>query len=197
MLSLTLDLEPQAIAFSFKEDGVIKYLTLLPQRNRVGDVTDREGGPTEIDAVQKFSELDPQNIDGNYIPRCWIHTHPCFKAFMSSTDIYQLHGFACQYRHSFGIVISPRGEGLKALTVHLTEDGFEETGRYCNEAEVRGTNAKEYVTTRIHSSTKKFYCQIPFSTSSETCQVVDLRGKDDVISQLTESLASGDSEHYW
>ena len=137
-LFTTLGLEAQAIAFSLTEHGVIKYLALLPQTNQYGDVSSREDGPTEIDAIHKFSELEPLNRDGHYIPRCWIHTHPCFKAFISATDMSQLYGGACQYRHSFGIVLSPRAEGVKTLCVHLTDDGFEEIGRFCNEATEKG-----------------------------------------------------------
>ncbi len=141
--------------------------------------------------------MGPLNKDEHYIPRCWIHTHPCFKAFMSSTDIYQFYAGECQYRHSFGIVLSPRAEGVKALCVHLTDDGFEEIGRYCNEAMVEGKDTKDHVSVRLQGSVRKYYCQIPFTTSSEPCTLLDLRSRDEVIGQLTESLEAGNTAKYW
>ena len=80
-------LEAQATAFSFGQNGTIRWLALLPQINEVHTVTSRDEGPTEFDAVNRFSELEPSSERGTHVLRCWIHTHPRFKAFMSSTDI--------------------------------------------------------------------------------------------------------------
>ena len=52
-----------------------------------------------------------------------------FKVFMYSLDIYQLFMNKKANPKSFGIVLSPRGHGLKALLVHLTKDGFDEVER--------------------------------------------------------------------
>ena len=101
--------------------------------------------------VAKFAQIEQRSEPGAYVPRCWIHTHPRFKAFRSSTDIIQLFGCACQNPHSFGIVIFPRGEGLKVLCVRLTSAGFEKIQGYYKEAELMGINATEateYVTLR-------------------------------------------------
>ncbi len=88
-------LEAQATAFSDGADGIINCLALLPQINRVGSVSSRDDGPTEFDAIQRFCEMDPHDGSRLFCARCWIHTHPRFKAFMSSTDICQLYGCAC------------------------------------------------------------------------------------------------------
>jgi hypothetical protein len=69
--------------------------------------------------------MNPHDGYGLYCTRCWIQTHPKFLAFVSSTNVCQLHGCACQNRHSFAVVISPRRDGLKMLCVHLTRAEFE------------------------------------------------------------------------
>ena len=99
-----MSLEAQATAFSFDQNGVIKYLALLPQVNEVDTLT----------AIEKFCQKTRQPVDA-CIPRCWIHTHPMYKGFMSSTDLYQLCGNYCQNPESFGIALPPRKEGLKVL----------------------------------------------------------------------------------
>jgi len=105
----TVGLEAQATAFSFHADGVIRYLALLPQHNRVSSVEDWAGDITELNAVEAFAAGDHRPGDG-YIQRCWIHTHPRFKAFMSSIDIFQMFLNTKTNPSSFGIVISPRDQ---------------------------------------------------------------------------------------
>jgi len=116
-------LEPQATAFSHAETGVIKYLALLPQINRVTEVCSRESDLSEVNAVKNFHKMERRSPD-DYCSRCWIHTHPCFKAFMSAIDIIQLYYNACLNPHSFGIVLSPKKRGVKALCVALTDLGL-------------------------------------------------------------------------
>jgi len=105
----TVGLEAQATAFSFHADGVVSYLALLPQHNRVSSVEDRAGDITELNAVEAFAAGDHRPGDG-YIQRCWIHTHPRFKAFMSSIDIFQMFLNTKTNPSSFGVVISPRDQ---------------------------------------------------------------------------------------
>ena len=186
-------LEAQATAFSCEEDGVIKYLALLPQRNTVTSVSSRSTGPTELDALERLKSLDPK---GKYIPRCWIHTHPRWKAFMSPTDIYQLYICACENRQSFGIVLSPRGQGLKALCVHLTQSGFEEVAGFCQDATTLQKDVMQHVILRISQSPNKFYCQIPFDVSSELCHIIDLRGEE-VIRQLCDFIVNDEADKCW
>ena len=186
-------LEAQATAFSCEEDGVIQYLALLPQKNEVSNVTSRSTGPTELDAVERFRTLKPQ---GNFTPRCWIHTHPRWKAYMSSTDIFQLYACACEFRQAFGIVLSPRGEGLKALCVHLTQNGFRLVARFCQEATRMKVDVMQYALSQISASHEKLYCQVPFDISSEPCHVVYLRGKE-VVHQLRDFIISGKADECW
>ena len=114
----------QASAFSYGPDGIINCLALLPQVNQVSFVSSRDDGPTEFDAIQRFCGMDPHDGYGLYCTRCWIQTHPKFLAFVSSTNVCQLHGCACQGCHSFGVVISPR------RGAHLTRAEFEEIKRF-------------------------------------------------------------------
>ena len=120
-----------------KRNGVIKYLALLPQKNEVNSVTevnkDDDGHPLpgEAAAVDEFREIESSDLldedwrdeSGETIrgfaSRCWIHTHPRHKAFMSPTDIIQLYSLNQKYSNLFVIVISPRGEGLKLLCFRL------------------------------------------------------------------------------
>jgi len=89
--------------------------------------------------------------------------HPIFDAFMSLEDIFQLYWLRKQDYHSFGIVLSPRRNGVKALCVHLTDNGFEMMKNY--EACAK-EDFKEYAVSRIESSMQTFYCQIPFQMSN-------------------------------
>ena len=101
-----LGLEAQATAFSSGNDGVIKYLAILPQLNTPTNVTSRDSGTTEFDATEKLKGIEPDQPQ--FIKRCRIHTHPRWRAFMPATDIFQLYLCGCLFRQSFGIVISPR-----------------------------------------------------------------------------------------
>ena len=120
----TVGLEVQASGFSYGPDGVIKYLALLPQVNGVDYVDTREGEATEYDAMEQLKKLSTQRGDGEFHQRCWIHTHPRCEAFMSAKDLYQLYVLTQQDRLAFGIVVSPRMKGVKALCVRLTPEGF-------------------------------------------------------------------------
>ena len=106
-------LEAQATLFSHGEDGVIKHLALLPQVNTVSSVSSRETGITELNAVKNIHRGERRTPD-DYCMSCWIHTHPRFSAFMSTTDILQLYYNACLNRLSFGIVLRQGAKESKA-----------------------------------------------------------------------------------
>ena len=91
--------------------------------------------------------------------RCWIHTHPRFSAFMSTTDILQLHHNAC-----LGIVLSPRGKGVKALVVALTDFGFHIVEALIKRADM----LKEH----IYQYPGAIYYQIPFEVVADACTVL-------------------------
>ena len=195
----TLGLEVQASAYSSEDNGVVSYLAFLPQVNTVSEVYDKSSCPSEFHAVQHFAQVTGKPADG-FRFRCWIHTHPLFKAYMSSMDLCQMYFLRCENPDSFAIVLSPRKEGVKALCVHLTDDGFSRLDHYKQVAE---GDFVQYVKARIGGSTHTFYCQIPFSIST-VCNVMtaDLRDPDDVISQLSNSISSrrdaaGSTIHFW
>ena len=99
---LPLELEIQATGFSYGDDSVIKYLCLTPQVNTVGNVVSREDRPTELDAVKEFAAMDSgMIIECDFRSRCWIHTHPKFKAFMSAVDLCQLFMLRLNHSNSF------------------------------------------------------------------------------------------------
>lgn len=118
-----LGLEAMGTAFSYGDDGDLQYLVMPPQ---VGNAFNRENGTTEFVALQSFCSSDPGKNPDNFIMRCWIHTHPMLHAFMSSQDIVQLYYLRREDDNSFGIVLSPRREGVKALCVHLTDKSTKE-----------------------------------------------------------------------
>jgi len=120
-----------------------------------------------------------------FIPRCWIHMHPRWKAFMSSTDIYQLYNNALLE------------EGLKALSVHPTEAGFTEIKHFCENARALGVDMMEYALSCISTSDMKLYCQIPFDASSEPRVVIDQRSEREIIHQMRDFIVSGEADDSW
>ena len=116
---------------------------------------------------------------------------------MSSTDIYQLYILTLQNPLSFGIVISPRGKGLKALCVRLTRSGFNEIDHFHKEASTLGVDAREHALKRIRESANRFYCQIPFEISHDRCLVADLRESDDILRQLSNFITFGKPDDCW
>jgi len=157
-------LEAQGMAYSRGANGVIKYLSLLPQINGTDAVRDVESELTSLDACQKFQELDGLGDGEDYVMRCWIHTHPRHKAFMSHLDIIQLHSLQSLDRNAFGIVLSPRMDAsLKALCVRLTEDGFNAI-KDCQ-------NSEHILEGLVQNSGTKFYYQVPFVVSMTTAEL--------------------------
>ena len=203
-----LGLEAQATAFSVEKNGVINLLAFLPQTNEVLRVIQRETTvvdgesvalPTEIDAFDRFRSLVPPNSDDTYVTRCWIHTHSRPKAFMSAVDLCQLYNLTFSNPDSFGIVISPREEGIKVLCVRLTEEGRNRIGVFYSEAQEKHVaNVTAYVEHQIRTSFHtKFYCQISFKVTKDDCYTVDLRTKDEVVGQLQNFILSGDPDTCW
>ena len=126
---------------------------------------------SEYNAIQKFNEKEPENDENRYYLRCWIHKHPRFKAYMSSTDLFQLYLVTKTNKRAFGIVISPRDEGPKALCVRLTKSGFKTMEKLFSDAEKEKVNAFEYVTSHIHGLSD-LYCQFDFRVTDDPCTVV-------------------------
>ncbi len=90
---------------------------------------------------------------------------------MSSLDIVQMfwNNEVCHY--SFGIVISPRGRGVKAFGVCLTERGKAHLEKLCKEAgdnHVRDVDM--YIRTNLDWGMKYCY-QVPFETTTDPCTV--------------------------
>ena len=183
-------LEAQAYAYSVGSDGVINNLVLLPQINKVSTVEDGDNSLAALNALQMMEKQDPAHA-GEFKMRCWIHTHPRFKAYMSSLDLYTLHTLTRQNPNFFGIVLSPRGIGLKALIVCLTREGIEEINRF------KRDNSEEDVISLIHDSSTKLYCQVPFNVLPEPCHVFDLRSEEEVTSQLVNFINSGQPVDNW
>ncbi len=65
------------------------------------------------------------------------------------------------------------------------------------EAQILGLDPSEYAMEKIRESIFKFYCQIPFRMSLESCVVVDLRGSDEVVRQLTHFITHEKPDDFW
>ncbi len=194
----TIGLEAQATAFSYEPNGVIKYLALLPQINAPDYVDTRPGNVSEFDAVERFAAQEPGKDMNSFVLRCWIHTHPRYKAYMSSKDIIQLYNNARMGNLSFGIVIAPKVKGLKALCVRLTNDGYEKVERILEEsASVEPERREVFLSSAICNSSTSFYCQVPFTVSDQPCQVVDLRSTKEVCDQLRSFIENGHPDEDW
>jgi len=126
-----MNLDAQAFGYSVGENGVVRFLALLPQDNAKGCVSCKNGPgvPTEKDAKLYFVDCDPSVKPEDLVLRCWIRSRPMDTAGLSSEDILQLFHFTKQNRDMFAVVISPRLEGVKAICVRLTQNGYEEIER--------------------------------------------------------------------
>ena len=192
-----IGLGAQVTAFSRGPNGIIKYLALFPQINKEGSVETRESEFSELDAVEEFQNLDEETSTEDFVMRCWIHTHPNFKAFMSRVDILQLYSLQKLDSRMFGIVLSPVKQGVKGLCVHLTREGMDHIDTlYANARASHATNERAFVMSNIDSS-RKCYCQIPFSVSYEPCKVADFRSRNEVVGQLRDFIRSGRAERRW
>ena len=189
-------LETQATAFSCGRNDVIKYLGILPQINETHTVTSAEDGPTDFDLMDGFKMKDPITVNATFFGRCWIHTHPRWKAFMSTLDIVQLYYNERMCGHSFGIVLSPRREGAKALCVALTREGKAHIDHLREEACKSKIDPRNHIISHLRDDIKYYY-QIPFITSSEPSIVVDLRSSDEVAGRLMQFILSGKADKCW
>jgi len=82
--------------------------------------------------------------------------------------------------NAFGIVLSPIEERVKALCVHLTDEGFRKLEQW---REIAGDDFETYVSSRINNGFDTFYCQIPFGISPISTKVIDLRSEEEVVGQ--------------
>ena len=70
--------------------------------------------------------------------------------------------------------------------------------KYIDDAKVKRIKPrKNYIIECILKSATPFYCQIPFKVVDDDCCVVDLRGKDNVSSQLNSSKEKGYADNCW
>ena len=106
---------------------------------------------------------------------------------MSAVDLCQLFMHRLQNEDAFGIVLSPRKQGIKALCVHLTNQGFLKLKNYY---EIAKHNFFEYACARIKDGTDAYYCQIPFQVSADPTIVCDMRSPEEVIGQLASFIPS-------
>ena len=189
----------QATAFSCGDHGVIKYLAIFPQINKVNTVEDVPSELTGFDAITEFQGHD-HDTTSDYFQRCWIHTHARHRPYMSHLDIYQM--YRCEESgpaFSFGMVISPRIEGLKVLAVRLTKAGREEIQRYVKEFQEKKPSGTEavFVQERINISPTKFYYQVPFTLSQDSSFVADYRNKQDSLNCLKKCISGTNADYYW
>ena len=182
---------------------MIKYLALFPQQNEISSVSDLPSGITDSEAYQKFRSVDPSTGDKEFFPRCWIHTHACYQAYMSHVDIFQMFYCIEVQGMSFCMVISPRIQGLKVLGVRLTENGTNEIRGYMeqcmqNMSELRTLEAvAAIVQEKIDASPTKFFYQVPFHVAADPCIVADFRNKRESVDYLFNSAVEKKAEMSW
>jgi len=212
----TVGLEAQATAFYRKTDGVIKYLALFPQVNKPETVFAKEyegeDTPCEYHAFQKCetlygnAEKDDTSLEDmysttNFSHGCWIHTHPRWKAFMSPLDIFQMYQNQLMQDCLFGKVLSPRQQGVKALCVRISREGFEELEGlrmgYRGDSRQQFPSIREYMVSQFQKSNTKFYYQIPFTLSPEPCTLVDFRRSEEISEPIKDFLAHGHADWDW
>jgi len=66
----SVGLEAQATAFSYKNDGIVRYLALLPQVNAVDTVTTADTMISELNAIEKFASDESKNV-AFFRDWCW------------------------------------------------------------------------------------------------------------------------------
>jgi len=195
-----LGLEAQAKLYC-SDEGVVKYLAIMPQENYQSSVQDARACPTEEEVISGFEALDP-GIHGRLRCVCWIHTHAKYYAYMSALDIIQLYYLANRNPRSFGIVLSPKHKGLKALCVRITQEGIDRYESICQEYDQLRQPGREsllsFAVRRINEdSTTKYYCQIPFQLVDDPCVVLDWRTEEQVRVQLNNFLDSDEADASW
>jgi len=188
-------LQAEALAYSYGESGVLKYLALLPQINEEYSVKPSEA-ELHTDPQTEFCQregLDPQQ----FFCRCWLHTCPNGGVGMSASDIYRMY----KNRHMFAIVISPINEGLKALCLKLTEEGYNDILGFESELLVSHLytteTVREKVVERIGDSDTEYIMEIPFQLVLGDCQVVDLRLKTEITAQISKHITEKSSLKIW
>ena len=183
-------LETIATAFSH-DNGVIRYLALPPQDNRVDSVSEKHPSVKEQAWIDRFQSLEPGKT-GGYRQRCFIYSCPHRPPSLTVDDVFRLYKRTNKNRSVFAVVISPRISGPKMLCFHLTRDGF----RAIQTCE-RSNKDKQHVIDFIAHSSTPFYCQIPIELVEIDCRVVDLRSAEEVTSQLNDYIKSGEAGKVW
>jgi len=103
---------------------------------------------------------------------------------MSPLDLCQLYCNRCVDDNSFGIVISPRQEGVKLLCVHLTDDGFRRMSVWYRQTGGNFSNFKSYVSTRLSHSFIPLYCQVPFRVAPVPTIIADLHTTKELVDDV-------------
>jgi len=93
-------LETQATAYSYLQDGIIKYLAFMPQINNVSSVEDRSSDLSGFDAINCFPRMAAEN-GVTYVSRCWLHTHPPFVSCRHFSALHELSKLQRFLRNSF------------------------------------------------------------------------------------------------
>ncbi len=198
-----IGLQAEAFGYSFGEKGAVKYIVILPQESTVDSVNskrlkDRKDSPDDlshIDVINAIQEREPRRLE-KIIQRCWLLTHPRGSVFLNEDELLKLYEYTRKNKHFFAIVLSPKRNGLKALCLHLTRDGFNKIEKYKSTAIDKELDPKRFIADKMLLSKHTFYCQIPFIVTETKSTVFDYRG-DEVLSQLTDFINSRKQDKTW
>ena len=199
-------LQAEAFAYSFGDEGTIKYLVLLPQEATPCSVESkplksRKHEPDDLtvaDVQQRLQRFGPAEREGCFIQSCWLLTHPRSTVFLTEKEIYKLYlrTKAATNKQMFAIVLSPRNEGLKAICLRLTKTGFNSIDKAVKRAQKQRKDPEKEVLECMPSFPPGLLCQIPFTVACITCDVLDLRG-DEVIAQLKRFIDDRSADKNW
>ncbi len=97
---------------------------------------------------------------------------------------------------SFGIVISPRVPGIKALAVCLTKSAKAHLDFLRQDAVAKKLDVGVHTRSNLLRDTKYYY-QVPFEASPELCTVVDFRTPNEMVSQLSRFIVNDKADTCW
>ena len=185
-------LHAEALGYSFGRNGVINYLCIPRQVNRVEGVwPDFEDWTDPADAFSVASH----GIDRCYFyDRCWIHVVPNGPPCLSLVDLYFLFK---QDPGFLAIVISPRRKCLKALCAVLTDNG-RRVIQECVEQQKREGSNDICKLIELRSKSEKFCLTADFELVSDKCEyVVDQRLSTTIAQQIEEHLRKMKRPKIW